>query len=89
MKTHYILSAIIILTSLIMATFGTGAAPTPDTMMSHVTETPDAMMNPATDTSGAMMTHATESPDAMMPQGTAVPGASSGSMEKAGSALRQ
>jgi len=83
MKTIYLLPVITILTSLMVSACGTGAASTPDAMMSHATVTPDAMMMHATDTPDAMMSHATGTPDVMMPNETAAPGASGSSMEMA------
>jgi thiol-disulfide isomerase/thioredoxin len=73
MKNLYILPAITILASLMMAACGTGPAPTPDAMMSQATSTPEVMMAHMTDTPDAMMTHATGTPDAMMAHTTDTP----------------
>jgi thiol-disulfide isomerase/thioredoxin len=83
MKPRYILLSLALSTSIIMAACGTGAASTPDAMMSHGTETPDAMMAHATDTPDAMMAHTTQTPDAMMPLETAMPGVSGSSTQMA------
>jgi thiol-disulfide isomerase/thioredoxin len=89
MKPGTILISITLLFSLTMAACGTGAAATPEAMMSspatetadammmHETATPEAMMSsPATQTADAMMMHETATPDAMM-HDTSTPGASS------------
>ena len=76
MKIHNILSGITILFSLTMAACGTGAAPTPDAMMSHETPTVDAMMAHETPTADAMMAHETPTADAMMAHETPTSGAS-------------
>lgn len=88
MKPRTILISVTLLFSLTMAACGTGAAPTPDAMMSqatetaeammmHATETPEAMMSsPATETAEAMMMHATATPEAMM-HDTSTPGTAS------------
>ncbi len=75
MKIHTILSGITILFSLTIAACRTGAAPTPDTMMSHETPTVDAMMSHETPTSDAMMEHETPTADAVMEHETPTPDA--------------